>query len=371
MQVEIAIQSIVMKNILFILDYYLPHQWWAEKLFSQLINRLLEEWNTVTVLTTKHKKTLPTKETTWNLTIIRKWSTRGSLLFWWVIMWLQYCKNKDLIHTTSYAWAFPAWIISKLYKIPVVITIHELFWDMRKDISPSRWWIYQLYEKLMVSLSYTSIVTVSQYTKDCLSQRYNINENVTIIYNWIDALFYKQHTHTINKVAIKAFYFWHCWYSKWIDTYVNALPVIYNNFPQTTFIFNLLPSNNTTFIKEKLKYLAKTIPIKIYNWVTQEELITLIQESSFVVVPSRSEWFWLAAWEVCALWVPLITTNNWSLPEVVSWKYVLLDWESSKDYINARNNILRQNKSANSIKNFNREECHKQYSKIRNKSIIQ
>ena len=365
MQVEIAIQSIVMKNMLFILDYYLPHQWWAEKLFSNLISRLLQDWNTITILTTKHKPSLPTKEKQWNLTIIRKWTSRSSLLFWWIIMWIQYCKHIDLIHTTSYAWAIPAWILSKLYKKPITITIHELFWNMRKDISPLRWWLYQLYEKIMVSLPYTAIITVSQYTKDCLSKRYDINKNITVIYNWIDALFYKQQKpHTINKTAINVFYFWHCWYSKWIDTYVDALPTIYNNFPQTTFVYNLLPSKNTPYIKEILKRLAKTIPIKIYNWVTQEKLITLIQESSFVVVPSRSEWFWLAAWEVCALWVPLITTSNWALPEVVSGKYALLGWYRPQDYIDSRNSILRQEKPVDEIKQFDREKCYQQYSKI-------
>ena len=70
-------------EILFLLDYYIPHRGWIENVFEHLINGLLDKWYKITLITSHFDNELEEYEKSWNLTIYRVWKWRKWIFFKW------------------------------------------------------------------------------------------------------------------------------------------------------------------------------------------------------------------------------------------------------------------------------------------------
>lgn len=152
------------QHILFVLDYYLPHLGGLEIVFANIVQRLIKKGYVVGIVTTKHFKTLPSIEEHPQLTIWRIGKTREQ--FMWMALWqlLRIAGKFDCIHTTTYAAAIPASIAGRRFKKKVILTVHELFGNLRKRYKTvSR--PYRFFERLILQFPYTHIVAVSQHTQ--------------------------------------------------------------------------------------------------------------------------------------------------------------------------------------------------------------
>jgi glycosyltransferase involved in cell wall biosynthesis len=121
-------------HILFILDYFPPYIWGIETLFDDVTNFCVKEWNTVTVITSHHNKTLPKMEKRKWVYIYRIWKNRFTIIIKALIFWLLHkslFQSIDHIHTSTFSSAIPAWVLSKIYKKTCTITIHELYDKLR------------------------------------------------------------------------------------------------------------------------------------------------------------------------------------------------------------------------------------------------
>jgi len=180
-----------MSEVLFLLDYYSPHKWWIENVFEHLINWLLEKWYKITLITSRFQDELKEYEKSWNLTIYRTWKWRKWFFFKWFVKAcevLRKNKNIKIIHSSSYTSAIPASILAKLFRKRSVVTIHEIFGKLRKELKPrySRR-IFELFERLMIKFPHDIYHCVSLYTLNSLRIKWWISDKkLHLIYNGVD-----------------------------------------------------------------------------------------------------------------------------------------------------------------------------------------
>jgi D-inositol-3-phosphate glycosyltransferase len=335
-----------MKKILFILEYFLPHVWWSETLFDNVIRWLLEKWYSVTVLTSQYATHLQKEESMvyWNKTvqILRVWTNRYNFMRYglWKALSVAQKQQFDLIQTATFNAALVAWILRIIKKIPTILHVHEIYIQLRYTFF---WWkgfFYKLFERLIFQFRFDFYTCSSFYTKNSLRLHFGIaDKKLVTTYCWIDYTLRDKETvkqDQIQQLSIQYWwekhyiwlYFWRSWVAKWLLDYIQAIPYILEHIPhfkallivpkyenaRSGVIKSTIANDDVTSLIDRLQIQQSVVRI---DSVPYTELKNYIMMSDVVVLPTMAEWFGLAIAEVCALWKPLVTTNVWSVPEVV------------------------------------------------------
>ena len=339
------------KHILFVLDYYVPHKGWSETVFEAIISRLLTKWYTISILTSHFDSELLVEENKEWLHIYRIGKGRISFMFWALIKGRSILRNnKDisLIHTSTYGGAIPASLLGTFFHKRVMLTVHEIFWKLRTSYKWRREWrIYRLFEKAIFCFPYDMYHCVSQYTMNSIRLVYGIpDKKIMMIHNGVD-------THFRNPEEVSAFdtkswkneygrtnrfvltYYGHAGKSKWLDYLVHALPELVAVDSKLLFVFNLIDSKRTAYIKEEIRKYHLGSSIQIFDGVEKTELRTLIASSDMIIAPSLSEWFGSVHTESVAMKKPLLTTYIASIPEVVRGNVKFIAPASKREIIHA------------------------------------
>lgn len=339
------------KHILFVLDYYLPHKGWSETVFEAIISRVLTKWYTVTVLTSHHDPKLLVQEKKEWFNVYRVGKSRISFMFWAFrkgIKILKQEKDISLIHTSTYWWAIPASLLGKLFHKRVLLTVHEIFWKLRIAYK-GRWKgrIYMCFEKMIFWFSYDRYHCVSYYTMNALRLVYAIpDQKITMIHNGVDTNFRNsdeialgdiktwRNTYGWNNRFVVTYY-GHAGKSKWLDYLVQALPELVTVDAQLLFVFNIIDSKRTTYIKEKIQKLHLWSSVQLFDGFEKDQLRMLVASSDLIVAPSLSEWFGSVHTESAAMKKPLLTTYVWPIPEVVRGNVRFVPPASKREIIHA------------------------------------
>ena len=362
-------------TILYILDYYLPHQWGVETVFEQIITRTLAQGKKVIILTSHFDPSIPQHENYANLEIFRVGNSRLSFMLHAFFKGIKILKTHriDLIHTSTYWWAIPASLLAKLFHKKIIITAHEIFAQLWHSY---KWWwkgrMYRIFEWLIFQLPFDIFHCVSLYTLNSLRLVYAIpDRKLHLIYNGIDKDFRSPklvtkeeksqmsslfHLHGYRNLL----YFGHTWISKGIDDLISALPILMKDHTDLQFIFNFIPAKRGKLIRLRLENLIKTLPveqgrrIRLHFWLEKKQLRALISQVDGVIAPSLSEGFWSVHSEVCQMQIPLITTHISSIPEVVSGKVIFIPPQNPNAIIQGVKKLKNQNFDAISPKDFDR-----------------
>ncbi len=339
------------KHILFILDYYLPHKGWSETVFEAIISRLSAKGYTISVLTSRFDKSLPAHEGKENFDIYRIGKSRISFMFWAFFKGCRILrKNKDisLIHTSTYGGAIPSSLLAKIFHKRVILTVHEIFWKLRRCYKWRwKWWCYRFFERMIFRFPYDLYHCVSRYTMNSIRLVYGIpDKKIKMIYNGVDTNFRnpdevssadiksRRHEYERNNRFIITYY-GHAGRSKWLDFLVRALPQIVTVDPQLLFVFNLIDSKRTKHIKEQIRTYHLWSSVQIFDGIEKNDLRTLIASSDMIVAPSLSEWFGSVHTESVAMKKPLLTTYIASIPEVVRGNVKFIAPASTREIVQA------------------------------------
>ncbi|MBE9492503.1 MAG: glycosyltransferase family 4 protein, partial [Bacteroidetes bacterium] len=182
-------------KVLFVLELYYPNIGGIEKLFKSLAESLVKKGHEVTVVTTRFNKQLQKQELL-NGVKIHRLNIKNRFIFSFLGFFfiLRFAKQADIIHTTSYNAAFPAWMAAKTCRKRIIITFHEVWgslWFKLPFLNYCKRVLYYLYEQFILKLLYDHIVAVSDYTRHRLIAR-GVKENRTSrIYNGLDYTCYK------------------------------------------------------------------------------------------------------------------------------------------------------------------------------------
>lgn len=328
-------------NILFVLEYYLPHIGGAEVLFKNLCEGLAGRGHEVAIITSKLRNTRDF-EVLNGIAIHRVKVPQKGARYWFTFFSipkaLKLAKGASLIHTTTYNAAFPAWLVSKLRRKKSVITVHEVFgskWKELVGMSRSIAKLHQFLERLIIALPFDKYVSVSGYTGSCLSRFRVDRRRLEVIHNGVDYELFnpdKADGKVVRRKLGLSDKFIYMYYgrpgvSKGLEYLIQSVPLISERLPKSKLLMLLAkePRDRYENVKKMIADLNIEDEIMLLDPVPRDELPNYIAASDCVVVPSLSEGFGFTAAEACAMERPVVASNVASLPEVVSGKYILVE----------------------------------------------
>jgi len=347
-------------KILFVVEYYYPHIGGVETFFQKLAEGLAEQGYNITVFTAQIENSK--KEDNINGVNIKRISLPNfGRRYWFTFLapfWLLFIIPKyNIVHTTTYNAALPAWLISFIFRKKIVITVHEVWqklWFSVPEMSKISSLLHYCFEWVILKLPYSCYAADADFTKKRLIEFRKSEKNIHRIYLGIDYdLFNKDKCREVKAKKINnnnwiCLYFGRPGWVKGLNYLIKAMPLVkakIKNVQLQLLISNDPPKPYKALIKlindEKINDI-----ISIQKSVSRESLPNYIASADCVVVPSLSEGFGFSAAETSAMQVPIVATTAGSLPEVLSGKVIFCLPGDSKSLalaiIDAYNNKYKQ-----------------------------
>ncbi len=372
-------------KILFVLEYYSPHIGGAEVLFKNLCEGLAGRGHDITVLTLRLPGT-EEFEIVNSVKVHRIKTPRKGARYWFTFLSipkaLQLAGQADLVHTTTYNGAFPAWLVSKLRGGKCLITVLEVFGTRWMDSGGMNWFtakLHQLLERLVITLPFNEYISISRYTSRCLKSFGIAEDKMRVIYCGIDYNLFnpvKADGRTVRQKLKLGQEFLYMFYgrpgiSKGVEYLVRSVPLIARQIPGSKLVLILAddPKDRYENIKRILDKMKLEDKVILLGPVPREELPNYIAASDCVVVPSLSEGFGFAAAEACAMNKPVVASNVASLPEVVCGMYILVKAGNPAAIAKAVVSVYNKELSNSDEKIFSWDECISGYEKVYNELI--
>lgn len=319
-------------KILWVLENYHPLIGGVETLFKRLQEQLCEQGHELTILTSRPDKTTPRKESGPHFEIIRV-PFRNRYLFtflafpwvWW------YARSAELVHTTSYNAAIPAFIGAKLRGKKVIITFHEAWgklWFRLPFISKAAKYLHYAFEQVLLKLPFNRFIAVSQSTERRLYEEGVKARRIGMIYNGVDyGEFVDEQMGGFADEESRSFtftYFGRLGISKGLDLLLPAAMALKKRRDnwKLQLIVPTYPANMLKIIKGYISQYDLQGHIYLRHHLSWEELKRAISQSDCVVIPSYSEGFCFAAVETMALGTPIISSGQGALAEVIGGKHL-------------------------------------------------
>jgi len=334
-------------KILFVLENHYPKIGGVETLFKDLTDSLAEKGHTVTVLTNRSpsEKLIGKESYHPNLTIIRKTLFNRYLFtfFAWIPAFFL-ARKHDFIHTTSYNAALPAYIAGFLTRKKVIITFHEVWGDMwftLPHFGKISLYFHYLFEQLILKLSFHKFIGVSQFTADRLAINGIKKDKIEMIYNGLNYTEFESSIkpHKSND-KFTFLYFGRLGISKGLDILIDGAALVKQDF-QLNIIVPLTPQNLLTDLKERINKYKLDDKVNFFHELPFETLKEKVSSADAVIIPSYSEGFCFTAAESIAMGVPVISSGNGALAEVVSGKHLVMKTFDGKGLADCMNLALK------------------------------
>ena len=355
-------------KLLFVLEYYFPHVGGMETFYQNLCEGLVKKGHTVIVVTSSQAG-YGVEEVINGVTVQRVscpnryWFT--FLAFYDVLMW---GRSVDVIATTTYNGAPPAWLASRLLNKPCVITVLEILgerWDIlvknKLSIMFHKW-----AEEFIMGLNFDKYIGISNST---VRQINKMGQSAEVIYLGVDYAHFDPSKYTSIKeyTGYTYLYFGRPGASKGLEDLVMACEIVSSALPKSKLMLILSDGTERQKIIDMVRKWGLEGNVIIKNSVSYSELPAYILGANCVVVPSLSEGFGLSCAEACAMGVPVVANNVDSLPEVVSGKFRLSTMEHHNRYYPLAKNIiavLSGKYTETPLKKFEWSECVDKYEEL-------
>ncbi|MBO4513690.1 MAG: glycosyltransferase family 4 protein, partial [Victivallales bacterium] len=279
---------------------------------------------------------------------------------------LRLAKNADLIHTSTFAAALPAWLAARLRGKKVLLTVHEVWIGKWSDVSDAGWLsnaINSLAERMIYVPRYDGYIAVSNATARALQGF--AKSPVEVIYNAVDYEHWNPARY--DGAAVRrglglegGFLF-----------LFNGRPGRSKGLPVLLRAFAMIDAANARLLVlasrskacqtgyDEAVQLVEELGLKdkvIFKAsVPYGELPGIVAAADCVCVPSLSEGFGFCAAEACAMGVPVIATDNASLPEVVCGRHLLVPPGDSTAFAEAMKRAMDNDYQHSEPKRFTQE----------------
>jgi len=363
-------------KILFVLENYYPHIGGVETLFHGLAHRLSDQNHQVVVLTTLKNKQDATYEKIGHVEIYRKnYLNRYVFTFFAFFAAFRLAKDCDLIHTTSYNAALPAWLAGKCRNKKVLITFHEVWANLWFDLpymSRIGASLHYRFEQFILGLGFHRFIGVSHYTEQALLQQGIAESKVSMIYNGIDYSEFKDFQHKTAEGNFTFTFFGRLGMSKGIEILLSAIKAMPTTDQNIRYQL-IIPTKPAPFFREintlidKLEINDKII---LKHNLPYDQLKKEIANSSAIVIPSYSEGFCFAAVETMAIGTPIISSGRGALSEVISGRYIQLANLTPDALVEAMLKALHGQWQIKPFRNFDLKDTVDNYISLYQNSII-
>lgn len=365
-------------KILFVCENYYPHYGGAEVLFKNVAEGLVKKGNKVAVITTQLPGTKKYEEINGvKVHRIRCFDNRYLFSFFSLPKVLKLARRADLIQTTTFNGAPPAWLGAKLARKPIALTVHEVWigkWKQVTGFSGMKAVLHDFLERMLYLLPFDRYICVSQATrKDLLKQKINPQKAATI-YNGFDYTFWnpknfsKAKAQKLKKeMGLEKNFVCLSWGrpggSKGFEYLIKAAPRLRQKIPNLIILLMLGSAEKYPQNYGKLKRLAARYPetIKIIPSVPYSELGTMIKAADCVIIPSLSEGFGYNALETASVGTPLMVSDAGSLPEVVSGKHLFFKSKDLDDLAEKTGLLAKGKYVFSPLRKFSWDDCVQRY----------
>ena len=287
----------------------------------------------VTVLTANYTN-LPLKEQLGNITVHRiPCKNRFLFTIKAISLATELASDHDVIHTTTYNAALPAWMASRRTRKPVLLTVHEywghLWWKL-PYLNPAMRLLFWTYEQIILRLPFHSMVAVSKFSKQRLHERFP-RRSIKVIYNGQAPL-----SSSMNERSNRYLFIGRLGVSKGIDLLIPALKIATEKHGLS---FNLVipqkPPKIYKMLTKTLHHAIKEGKIQIHHDVEDEALQVLLGQAKAVLIPSVTEGFGFVAAEASAMGCPIIHSGLGALDEVASGQVIVFKPYSPQGLVDA------------------------------------
>jgi D-inositol-3-phosphate glycosyltransferase len=328
-------------RILFVLENYYPNIGGAEVLFKNLCEGLAGKGNNVTVITTLLPGTQQ-KEVLNGVNIVRVRTPAKASRYWFTFMAIplsiKLAGRSEIVHTTTYNGAFPAWLAARLRGKKCLITVLEIIgkhWKEMAGMGTIKASLHEFLERVIIALPFDLYCAISRYTAECIKLCGVKSEMISVVYPGIDYQLFdpeKADGRSIrNKLGIHEEYVYMYYgrpgISKGVEYLVEAVPLISEKLKYSKLLMLLArePVEGYRNILDIICRLQLKEKVMIVDPVPRDQLPSYIAAADCIIVPSLSEGFGFSAAEACAMEKPVVLSNVASLPEVASGKYALIE----------------------------------------------
>ena len=256
--------------------------------------------------------------------------------------------NLDLVH-------FPHFNVPLLIGTPFVVTIHDLLWHevlgynvttLNFAAYTAKYLGYRLVVKNAVKKA-KKIITPSKWVKNQVTKRFSLDENkVAVTYEGVDKIFKSKDINKSSPVKISKPFFVYTgslYPHKNVDTILKSLALI--NRTQHKKASLVLVSARSIFTS-KIKNLSRKLKtdqrVNFAGFLSDQDLVSLYQQATALIQPSKSEGFGLTGLEAMAAGLPVIASTSASLPEVYEEAAVYFDPESHKELAEKMTQLLKK-----------------------------
>lgn len=346
-------------KILFVLENYYPNIGGVETLFKTLAEQLVSLGHKVTIITTLPNQDSPRYEKKGNLTIRRLhfWN-RYFFTFLGFFPLLKYIRSFDVVHTTSYNAGVPAFFAAKLFNKKVIITFHEVWgqlWFQLPFFGKIAKWGHYLFEQFLLKLPFDHFVAVSESTANSLKQGGVSTNKISIIYNGIDYAEFSPKAKNKSPNDIFTYtYFGRLGISKGLDILLDAATIIQKQLPNSRLkmIIPRVPTPFFNMILKNIKEKGLGKHIQLLHHLSFQDLQNELKTSDCVVIPSYSEGFCFAAVECIAMQVPIISSDQMALKEVVSGTFIKMKHHNARELAHCIQKAINNEWEKTPIKKF-------------------
>jgi D-inositol-3-phosphate glycosyltransferase len=322
-------------RILFVLEYFPPHVGGVETLFDQLTAALAREGHRVTIVTLH----LPgTKMHEWRsgVEILRVRTPQRARRYLFTLLafplTLRKAVRADIVHTTTYNAAIPAWLAATIARRPAILTVHEVFgdqWHNLLGLHPLAGYAFRWFEWSVFRPPFAHYICDSHFTRGRLLQFMGIAPTrVSVVYPAVDYLFWETGQHTarmvkeergLSRETFLYLYFGRPGISKGIEYLIDAATHIRERLPQSHLLMLLAddPRDHYQRLIQRIARLGLTNHITVQDPVSRDMLPGYLLGADCVVIPSVSEGFGYAAIEAATLGCPIVATAGHSVQEVL------------------------------------------------------
>lgn len=370
-------------KILFICENYLPHFGGAEVVFKNLAERYVKEGHDVSLLTHQLKGT-KLEENINGVKVYRvpSFFSRYVFTFLAIPKALKLAKEADIIQTTSFNGAPPAWLAGKITKKPVTITVHEVWNGKWQEVTGFSWTkskLHEILERCIYFLPFDKYTCVSNATRKDLLKLNIKKEKVKTIYNGLDYQFWDPNNfkdEEVQKIREKlnlknkfVYFFWgRPGISKGFEYAIKAIKLIKKEVPNSKFVMMFGSAEKHKKKYQELMKLIEDLNLKeeivVVKSAPYQKLGNYIKAADCVIVPSIAEGFGYTTTETVAMGTPVVVSDAGSLPEIVSGKYQIFKSKNVEDLADKVVKVARGEFLETEVKRFEWDSSVKQYLEV-------
>jgi len=292
-------------------------------------------------------------------------------------LWTQIGLASEMIKNKPAVLFIPAYAIPQIHPAKTIVTIHGLEYRYFPEC-------YSLKERLLLEFntkfsikSASKIIVPSESTKKDLIKFYGTEENkIKVIHHGISSIKYQILNSKQNKKDFDILFIGRLEKRKNVTSLIKAFDIFKKNIqysiPSTQDNIQLTLVGKAGFeFQEIKKVIQKSLykdNIILRNYISESERNKLYQNADLFILPSFYEGFGLPVLEAMSYDIPVICSNNSSLPEIAGDAALLINPNDIEKIAEAMKKVFSDNSLRNkmiekgfkNVERFSWEKCAKE-----------